>query len=82
MKKRSGTRRKPIEPPAEIDFGKARFVGRGLDALERYEAEKARTLVLDEDVAKVFRDAKSVNAVLRAFIDAAMPGTGKRKRSA
>ncbi len=79
MKKRSGTRRKRIEPPAEIDFGKARFIGFGLDALDRYEAEKARTLVLDEDVAKVFRDAKSVNSVLRAFIDAITPKTGKRK---
>jgi len=69
--------------PSELDFRKLRFVGFGLDALDRYEADNARTIVLDKDVAEVFRGGKAVNSVLRAFISAASPsGRNRRRKSA
>jgi hypothetical protein len=86
MPKPSATKHKrssATDLPAELDFKKLKFVGFGLDALDRYEAERNRTIVLDQDVAAIFHDAKAVNSVLRAFIEAT--GTGaknRRKKSA
>ncbi len=83
MAKHSVKGSKRSEPPAELNFKKLKFVGFGLGALDRYEAEKSRTVVLDEDVAAVFQDAKGVNSVLRAFIKATTTMTkGRRRKSA
>jgi hypothetical protein len=54
-------------PEYRFDYAKARpnrFAGRG--------ASKAVVVLLDPDVAKVFKDAESVNSVLRAIV-AAVP---------
>ena len=83
MRKRNRTtasKAKRPDPPAELDFRKARFVGFGLDALKRYEAERSRTIVLDEDVAKVFQDPQAVNSLLRAIIEASGSTNRNRRR--
>ena len=56
-----------LRPEYRFDYTKARpnrFAGRG--------ASKAVVVLLDPDVAKVFKNAESVNAVLRAIL-AAVP---------
>ena len=74
------------ELPDEVNFAKTKFIGLGLDALERHVAGGQKTTVeLDPDVAQVFTDSKAVNNVLRAFIaNARMPtrSAGKGKKSA
>ena len=65
--------------PAELDFRKLEVVGFGLDSLDIYEARKLRTIVLDQDVAKVFHDGTAVNSVSRAFIEAT-GSTGKNRK--
>jgi hypothetical protein len=60
-----------LSPEYRFDYANARpnrFAGRG--------ASKSVVVVLDPDVAKVFKDAESVNSVLRAIL-AAVP----RKRT-
>lgn len=88
MKKRNGKTPKPrlthdaYELPDELDFTRLRYVGRGLSALERYVAEKNRTIVLDEDVARAFPTAKHANQALRELIRNEAVASKKRKRSA
>ncbi len=56
-----------LRPEYRFDYSKARpnrFAGRG--------ASKAVVVLLDPDVAKVFKNAESVNSVLRAIV-AAVP---------
>ncbi|HSR07574.1 MAG TPA: hypothetical protein VLM42_10510 [Bryobacteraceae bacterium] len=56
-----------LRPEYRFDYTKARpnrFAGRG--------APKPVVVLLDPDVAKVFKNAESVNAVLRAIV-AAVP---------
>ena len=56
-----------LRPEYRFDYAKARpnrFAGRG--------ASKAVVVLLDPDVAKVFKNAESVNSVLRAIV-AAVP---------
>jgi len=63
-----------LRPEYRFDYSKAspnRFAGRG--------ASKAVVVLLDPDVAKVFKNAESVNSVLRAIV-AAVPR--KQKSSA
>ena len=60
-----------LRPEYRFDYTKARsnrFAGRG--------GSKSVVVLLDPDVAKVFKDAESVNSVLRAIL-AAVP----RKRT-
>jgi hypothetical protein len=67
--------------PAELDFSKLRFVGIGLDSLERYAGKRGATVTLDSDVARVFRTSESVNTVLRGIIRS-LSTAKKRKKSA
>ena len=63
-----------LRPEYRFDYTKARpnrFAGRGVS--------KSVVVLLDPDVAKVFKSAESVNSVLRAIL-AAVPR--KRKSSA
>ena len=58
-----------MKPEYRLDYTKAkpnRFAGR--------THSKPVVIVLDQDVAKVFKDGQSVNAVLRAIIKA-LPAT-------
>jgi len=60
-------------PEYDFDYSKAkpnRFASAGL--------KRRVTIVLDEDVAKVFTTPESVNRALRAFIEA-MPQAAARK---
>jgi hypothetical protein len=82
-KQKTGRNRSPhdnYEVPAEADFGKLKFVGFGLDALERQVA-KHTTVVLDSDVAQIFRSSKSVNTVLRGIIQG-LSASQEQKKSA
>jgi len=56
------------ELPDEIDVTKPRLVGKGSEIVKRLAQRSKRTIGLDADVAKVFRDSESVNAVLRGII--------------
>ncbi len=67
------------ELPDEVDFGKTRFVGFGLEALERYATSKKTTIHLDPDVARVFGTSDSVNMLLRAVIQSLAPAKRKKK---
>ncbi len=60
-----------LRPEYRFDYAKARpnrFAGRG--------SSKSVVVLLDPDVAKVFKNAESVNSVLRAIL-AAVPQKGK-----
>lgn len=54
--------------PAEVDVKKMRRVGTGKAAVDKLAERSRRTVGLDADVARVFPDSESVNAVLRAII--------------
>ena len=59
----SRKRSEKLRPEYRFDYTKARpnqFAGRG--------ASKAVAVLLDRDVAKVFKNAESVNSVLRAIL--------------
>ena len=63
-----------LRPEYRFDYAKARpnrFAGRGVS--------KSVVVLLDPDVAKVFKSAESVNSVLRAILAAVPP---KRKPGA
>jgi len=69
--------------PHELDFSKLEYVGRGVEAMQRHAANRQRNIVLDPDVAEVFKDSASVNKALRAIMDAVPDrDTGKRRRTA
>jgi len=62
-----------LRPEYRFDYAKARpnrFAGRGVS--------KSVVVLLDPDVAKVFKSAESVNSALRAIVAA---GPHKRKSS-
>jgi hypothetical protein len=62
-----------LRPEYRFDYNKAqpnRFVGRS--------ASKSIVVLLDPDVAKVFKSAESVNSVLRAIV-AAVPWKRTRR---
>src|SRR5438552_3850352 len=69
------------ELPRELDFRKLKFIGFGLDALERHVARQRMTVTLDSDVACVFGASESVNTVLRGIIRS-LSAASKRKKSA
>ena len=69
------------ELPRELDFSKLKFIGFGVEALERHVASQRKTVTLDSDVAKVFGTSESVNTVLRGIIQSLL-AANKRKKSA
>ena len=54
--------------PAEVDVKRMRRVGTGTETVRRLAERSKRTVGLDPDVARVFKDSEAVNAVLRAII--------------
>ena len=87
MPKRNAKAAKPRSPhdnyelPREVNFKKLKFIGFGLDALERYADKRPTMVTLDSDVARWFNDSESVNTVLRGIIQS-LGGAKKRKKSA
>jgi hypothetical protein len=76
------------EPDRDIDTMRDEYVfdySKGVRGkyYERAIAEGANVILLDPDVAKVFRTSAEVNAGLRTLLDvsAAMRGFGTRKKS-
>lgn len=63
------------EGPTAEERLKWKPVGRGKEALFRKRPPEP-VIRLDEDVAQVFSDSKSVNAALRGLIDLARQTTG------
>jgi len=73
MKTTSKIRAEELRPEYKFDYVKARpnrFAGRG--------ASKSVVVLLDADVAKVFKSADSVNSALRAIL-AAVPARLRRR---
>jgi hypothetical protein len=70
------------ELPTEIDVNKLRYVGKGVQAVRKLAERSKRTVGLDADVARVFRDSESVNKALRAIIATVPARERKRKKSA
>ncbi len=66
--------------PAELDFGKLKFIGRGPKAIEA--ASRRKVVPLDPDVARVFKNADAVNEALRGLIHLAKHASRKRKKTA
>lgn len=75
MKKASSAKPDPLSSSEEDLLPEYRFDYRKA----RPNRFAARTVVLDEDVAKVFTTSESVNRALRALIEA-LPEAGMRKR--
>jgi TctA family transporter len=67
------------ELPDELDFGKLRIVGFGLESLKSHHESKAgRVQVeLEADVAAVFRTSEEVNEALRTILRAAERLSGR-----
>jgi hypothetical protein len=62
-----------LEPEYKVDYAKARrnrFAGRG--------SSKSVVVLLDPDVAKVFKSADTVNSALRAILEA-VPARSRRR---
>jgi hypothetical protein len=68
--------------PAEMDMGKLRYVGRGVESLRDWNQRRRRTVELDKDVAKVFTDSAQVNEALRLVKQLREVGKPKRRKSA
>jgi hypothetical protein len=69
--------------PAELDFGKLRYVGRGMESLRDWDERRRRTIELDKDVAEVFTDSAQVNQALRGLVKQRREeGKPKRRKSA
>ncbi len=66
--------------PAELDFSKLKFIGRGPKAIEA--ASRRKVVPLDPDVARFFDNAEAVNEALRGFIHLAKQSSRKRKKTA
>jgi hypothetical protein len=66
--------------PAQLDFSKLKFIGRGPKAIE--VASRRKVVPLDRDVARVFANADAVNEALRSLIHLARQSTQKRKKTA
>ena len=54
--------------PAEVEVKRVRRVGFGTETVRRLADQSKRMVGLDADVARVFKDSESVNAVLRAIV--------------
>jgi hypothetical protein len=70
------------ELPDEIDVTKLRHAGKGAEAVKKLIDRSKRTVGLDADVARVFRDSESVNKALRAIIQVVPFREKKRRKSA
>lgn len=70
------------ELPDDINVTKLRHVGKGAAAVKRLIERSRRTVGLDADVARVFRDSESVNAALRAIMQVIPLREKKRRKSA
>jgi len=66
--------------PADLDFGRLKFIGRGPKAIQA--ASRRKVVPLDPDVAKTFDTPKAVNEALRGLIQLAKQSTQKRKKIA
>ena len=66
--------------PAELDFRRLKFIGRGPKAIET--ASRRKVVPLDPDVARIFDNAKAVNQALRGLIQLAKQSARKRKKTA
>lgn len=69
-------RRGELRPEYRFDYAKAlpnRFAGK--------RGSRSVVVLLDSDVATVFKDAESVNAALRALLSAVPLAANKRKRA-
>jgi len=81
MKNTSKTKSRPAKPDElraeyKFDYSKAlenRFAGR--------RGSKSVVVLLDSDVANVFKDAESVNSALRALLTAIPLARNKRRRA-
>jgi hypothetical protein len=70
------------ELPKEVDFSRTKFIGFGLQSLERRAAAKRKTVVLEADVARDFATSADVNQALRLVQQLRQVGGtagGKRK---
>lgn len=82
-KKKDESAHEDYDLPAELDFRKLKFVGVGLDVLEKHIARKAMTVHLDPDVAQGFQDERAVNDALRLVLRLRdVPSGIKRRKSA
>jgi hypothetical protein len=68
--------------PAELDFRKLRYVGRGVESLRDWNRRRRRTIELDRDVASEFTDAAQVNEALRLVKRLREVGRHGRRKSA
>jgi len=66
--------------PAELDFGRLKFIGRGPKAIE--VASRRKVVPLDPDVARIFDNPEAVNEALRGLIQLARQSARKRKKIA
>jgi hypothetical protein len=81
MKNTSKVKAKPqgrgeLRPEYKFDYSKAfpnRFAGK--------RGSRSVVVLLDSDVASVFKDAESVNAALRALLTAIPSSADKRRRA-
>ena len=65
-----------LRPEYKFDYSKAlpnRFAGK--------RGTRSVVVLLDSDVATVFKDAESVNPALRALLTAVPPAANKRRRA-
>jgi hypothetical protein len=65
-----------LRPEYKFDYSKAlpnRFAGK--------RGSRSVVVLLDPDLATVFKDAESVNKALRALLTAVPPAANKRKRA-
>ena len=72
------------ELPADLDFEKLKYIGRGVGALTRHAEARRRMVLLEPDVAQAFPTAQDVNEALRTVINAAqhLREQERRKRRA
>ena len=78
MRPKSGNSREDLRPEYDFDYSKA---VRGKYA-KRLLQEGANVVVLEPDVAKVFRDSAAVNEALRSLLDLSRSTQRLTKRSA
>jgi hypothetical protein len=64
-----------------VNFNKLKFIGFGIEAMERPLAGRPRKITLDSDVARWFSDSESVNTVLRGIIQS-LGAARRHKKSA
>jgi hypothetical protein len=69
--------------PPEVDFSKTKFIGFGIEALEKHLGRR-KMVELEPDLAKDFPTSKAVNDGLRTFraIRRMIVQPAKRKKTA